>query len=29
MASFADFLATLDPDAGKRGRQFDGLGLES
>jgi hypothetical protein len=23
MASFADFLATFDPDAGKRGRQFE------
>ena len=23
MASFSDFLATFDPDAGKRGRQFE------
>ena len=23
MASFADFLATFDPDAGKRGRRFE------
>jgi hypothetical protein len=23
MASFADLLATFDPDAGKRGRQFE------